>query len=161
MVMRANIRLIKKGLLLLWAVWFCLAGLSNIADGLKAVSLLPDAWPFASANYALIAELSVRYHAPQWFVATLFASVIAWELYAAWLFWRAFIHCAAFGCIGSTSMDRAIAVSLTLWGAFVIADELLIAYAIEQAHRQLLGLELITVLFLELVPEQKSGLHEG
>jgi hypothetical protein len=151
---------IKKGLLLLWAVWFSTAALTNIADGSKALALLPDEWAFASGNYVLIVEATKRYHTPHWLVATLFGFIIAWQTYAAWLFWRSFSHYAGVGSNERSPLEQAFAVSLALWGAFMIADELLIAYAIERTHRQLLGLELITLIFLQLVPDKASERDE-
>lgn len=148
-----NILLIKRGVLLFWALWFSIAVITNVTDGLKALAVLPEQWRFASGNYFLMAKVTALYHTPEWVVAVLFIGVMVWETVAAALFWRSFMNFAGIERQGQAELHTAFAVSLSLWGAFLIIDEIFIVYTIEQAHRELFGLELITLLFLKLVPE--------
>ena len=149
-----NVTTIKRGLLLFWALWHSIALTTNITDGLKALKLLPDTWGFASGNYLFIRTLTGIYTLPEWLVAIFFLGVLLLEGLATLLFWRAFR--------GFKGKDPEIApiypaftVSLALWAAFMIADEILIAYEIEQVHRTLFGLELISLLALRLLPDSE------
>ena len=128
---------LKRALLLFWALWLTVVFLTNLADGLKALGLLSEWWAFASGNFKFIGETTARYGTPPEVNGVLFAGVILWEPLAAGLFWRA----------GLIYRDRvtsrpavyaAFTASLLLWGAFVLTDEVLIAYAVAGTHLRLL-----------------------
>lgn len=57
---------------------------------------------------------------------------------------------------GRRLLYAAFTVSLGLWSAFAIADELFIAYAVEGTHLRLFTAQLATLLAVELLP-QGSG----
>src|SRR5262245_50232693 len=81
--------LLKRSLLLFWAVWFTVVFLTNAADAAKATGLFDESWAFASGNYRFVAETMARYGAASWANAICFGGVIVWEGLAAMLFWRA------------------------------------------------------------------------
>jgi hypothetical protein len=142
----------KRLLLLFWAVWLSVVFLTNLADAGKGLGWLGESWAFASGNFKAIKETTARYGAPDWVNAVLFAGVILWEGIAAVLFWR-----AAWTFRGRRSEPRvvygAFTTSLLLWGAFLIADEVCVAYPVESAHRQLFIAHLATLLAIALLPE--------
>jgi hypothetical protein len=47
----------------------------------------------------------------------------------------------------------AFTASLLLWGAFMVADEVLVAYPVEGTHLRLFVAHLVTLLALHLLPE--------
>jgi hypothetical protein len=147
-----NVILLKRLLLFFWAVWFTVVFLTNLADGGKVLGLLDGSWAFASGNWKVIRETTARYGIPTAVNAILFAGVILWEAVAAVLFWR-----AGYSFRGSNSARRAVhlafSASLLLWGAFLVADEVLIAYALEGTHLRLFVAHLVTLLAVELLPE--------
>lgn len=145
--------LIRRLLLFFWAVWFTVVFLSNLADAAKGLGILDQSWAFASGNLKLIKETTARYGFPDWMNAVLFAGVIIWEAAAAVLFWWA----------GWSFQDRnsarktvylASTTSLLLWMAFLIADEVFIAYAVGGTHLRLFTAQLVTLMTIELLPEQ-------
>src|SRR5262249_9675849 len=140
--------LLKRGLLLFWAAFLSLVCLTNLLDGLKAVGLLPPGWPFASGNYRFLADTTARYGTPAWLDGLLFAGVVAWEGLAAALFWLAGLRCGA-----GRLRYAAFAAGLSLWAAFVLADEAFAAYAVEATHWRLFTAQLATLLAVELLPE--------
>ena len=144
--------LLKRGLLLFWAMWLSVVFTTNMLDGCKALGLLDPSWPFASGNYHFLAETTARYGTPAWLNGLLFLGVIAWEGIAAVLFWLAGIRFR-----GRMESQRlfyaAFAVSLMLWAAFSIADEVFIAYTVEGTHLRLFTAQLATLLAIELLPE--------
>jgi hypothetical protein len=145
--------LLKRLLLLFWAVWLSVVFLSNLADAGKELGLLGEPWAFASGNLRFIKETTARYGTTDLVNALLFAGVIIWEGIAALLFWR-----AAWTFRGKHSGRKAVyyafTSSLLLWGAFLIADEVCIAYPVESTHLRLFIAHLVTLLAIELLPEQ-------
>jgi hypothetical protein len=143
--------LLKRGLLLFWAAYLSLVLATNLLDAAKALGLLGESFAFASGNYAFVRQTTARYGTPAWLDAVLFAGVLAWEGLAAALSWRA---CWAFrGATGRPSLYAASAAGLSLWAAFILADEVFVAYAIEATHWRLFTAQLATLLAVELLPD--------
>jgi hypothetical protein len=142
---------LKRSLLLFWAVWFTVVFLSNAADAAKAAGLLSESWAFASGNYRFVSETTARYGTPPWVNGAMFAGVIIWEGLAAFLFWRA--GWTFQGKSGRSARYTAFTISLLLWAAFMVADEICIAYAVEGTHLRLFVAHLATLLVVELLPE--------
>jgi hypothetical protein len=139
---------------LFWAAWSSVVCATNVVDGLKALQLLPDLWSFASGNYQLMVKVTGIHHLPAWAVAVLFGGVVAWEELAVLLFRREFGRFRARDHGGSTIYSPAFAVSLALWAAFMVVDEVLIIYDIEGTHRSLFVCGLVSLLALRLLPDE-------
>jgi hypothetical protein len=144
--------LLKRGLLLFWAAWLSLVLATNVLDAAKALGVLGESWAFASGNYAFLAQTTARYGTPGWINAVLFAGVIVWEGLAAVLFWRAWWTYRVRGT-GRSARLAASAAGLSLWAAFILADEIFIAYAVEATHWRLFIAQLATLLAVELLPD--------
>jgi hypothetical protein len=143
---------LKRVLLLFWAVWLSIVFLSNLADAGKTLGLLGESWLFASGNFQAIQNTTARYGTPPWLNGMMFAGVILWEGVAALLFWRAAWTFRAKGA-GRTAAYSAFTASLLLWGAFLVADEVCIAYPMESVHLRLFIAHLVTLLAIERLPE--------
>jgi hypothetical protein len=145
---------LKRCLLLFWAVWLTVVFTTNVLDGCKALGLLGQNWAFASGNYRFLQDTTARYGTPAWLNEMLFVGVIGWEGVAALLFWLAWLRFR-----GSEErpwlLYTAFTVSLTLWSAFLIADELFIAYAVAGTHLRLFTAQLITLLAIEILPDNR------
>jgi hypothetical protein len=144
--------LLKRGLLLFWAAWLTLVFATNVLDGAKAVGLLGGSWAFASGNYAFLCQTTARYGTPAWANALLFAGVVCWEGLAAVLFWLAGGTFGA-GRRGRRALYAAFAAGLSLWAAFLLADEVFIAYPVAATHWRLFTAQVATLLAVELLPE--------
>jgi hypothetical protein len=142
----ASWRTLKSGILLFWAAWFTIVLLTNVGDALKAGRVLPAGWTFSSGNWELMLKVTAVHATPVALVGIMFLGVIAWEALAGLLFWRAWIA-------GGRGGITAFVVGLALWAAFVLADEIFLAYTVEAAHLRLFGLQLLSVLALRLLPE--------
>ena len=143
---------LKRGLLLFWAVWLSIVVATNLLDGMKALGQLGESWAFASGNYRFLAETTARYGTPAWLNGVLFAGVVCWEGVAAVLFWLAWRGFGGQGR-GTRLVYAAFMAGLGLWAAFLLADELCIAYAVEDTHLLLFTAHLATLLAVELLPE--------
>jgi hypothetical protein len=148
-----HVILLKRLLLLFWAVWLSVVFLTNLADAGKGLGLVDESWAFASGNWKLIQETTARYGTPAAVNVLLFAGVILWEAVAAELFWR-----AGWSFRGRSSARQAVymafTTSLLLWGAFLVADEVFIAYPLESTHLRLFVAHLVTLLAVEWLPEE-------
>ena len=148
--------LLKRLLLVCWAVWLTVVFATNLADAAKALGLLPQGWAFASGNYQFLAETTARYGTPAWLNGVLFAGVIAWQGAAALVFWLACVQFRGKESRGGQTVYAAFIAGLSLWAAFMVADEVFIAYAVEAAHLRLFTAQLATLLVVEVVPEVAS-----
>ncbi|WP_010583678.1 DUF2165 family protein [Schlesneria paludicola] len=149
----ANILFLKRSLLLFWAIWLFVILLSNLTDAAKELGFLGESWVFASGNFQFLKATTARYGNPAIVDRLLFCGVISWEGLAALLFWRATWTYRGKKA-GRDHLYRAFTASLSLWAAFVIADEICIAYALEATHLRLFIAQLVTLLAIELLPEE-------
>lgn len=149
-----RIAALKRGLLFFWAAWLTVVFLTNALDGVKALGLLAETWPLASGNYRFLVETTARYGSPAWLNGLLFAGVVAWEAVAAALFWGAAWRSRDWKGRGAGAARAAFAAGLGLWAAFMLADEMLIAYPVEGTHLRLFIAQLVTLLVVELVPDE-------
>jgi hypothetical protein len=141
--------LLKHGLLLFWAAWLSLVFTTNVLDAARATGLLQESWAFASGNYAFLCQTTARYGTPSWLNGVLFAGVICWQGLAAVLFWLAWRE------YRGRMLYPAFAVGLSLWAAFILADEVFMAYAVAATHWRLFIAQLVTLLAVELLPESR------
>ncbi len=141
--------LIKRGLLLFWGSYFTIVLASNVTDGLKAMAVVPETVRFVSGNYALVERVTSIYAVPAAAVALLYIGVLLWQAAVAGLFWRAFAAWRGGGVPDVNLANAAFAGGLGLWAAFILVDELFIAYEIaglEATHVALLSAQLLSLL---------------
>ena len=151
--MSLSVVMLKRGLLAFWALWNLVVCFTNLCDGLKALGVLGAAWRFTSGNYPLLVGTTALYGTPSWINVVLFLGVISWEGASAILFWLA---CRRFGSTKGRSlqvMHTAFTVSLALWAAFILADEIFLAYGLEGTHLRVFTGQLATLLVIHLLPD--------
>lgn len=151
--------LIKRILLLFWALFFSLVCVTDLFDGLKALRLLPQDWVFASENFGFMVEVTGIYGTPTWLVGIMFTGVIAWAGAAAFSFWRAFRGFTAWTDGSRAPTESAFALGIGFWAALLVADELYLAYLttdVSGVHARLLIAQIASLLVVALVPGRKS-----
>jgi hypothetical protein len=153
MTMAVTGLLLKQGILLFWALWLCIAWLSNLCDGLKVCHVLRPGWWFASGNYAIMVETTQKRRMPPWLPAVLFVGVLVWQGGALLLWWLAFLGFQGMNKPGVSVLYAAFLVNLALWAALLIADEIFLAYATESTHLRVFIAQLTSLLVLVLLPE--------
>ena len=151
-------RLLKRGLLLFWAVWLSLVVATNVTDGLKALGVLPASFRFVSGNYEAILEVVAPFDPPAAVAGWLFAGVVVWESVSMLLFWWSGLTFQGVKAIERRGrLVAAFTVGLGLWATFQIACEALpsaLAYQIEGTHRGLFTAQLATLLAVVLLPDE-------
>lgn len=140
--MDAGLAILKRGLVVFWAVWLTFVAVKNAFDGLKALGVLPEGWRFASKNYDYMWDATRTYDTPAWMVGMLFAGATVWEGITAALMWRA----AGVGDRLNGATMLAFGASLALWGAFMLMDEIFNAYEVENTHTRIFIAQLVTLL---------------
>ena len=145
---------IRAGLLLFWALYFSIVFVSNSADALGTLSMLPLNWHFVSGNYGLIQKVVSMYEPPAWLAGFMFAGVIVWEAVGAVLFWKAFLITLRQNQKQSVTMHAAFGITIGLWASFILADEVFLTYllgGLSSTHFSLLIAELATFILIRLL----------
>lgn len=150
--MQHSLEKLKTGLVIFWAMWFSMATLTNFMDLLTHLSLLPEHFSFASHNENLMKGIMSLYHLPDSVVLFAFILIITYEFIITCTFWI-----AAVGFLKSLPsrmalVNRAFTLSIALWAAFMVGEEIFIAYAFEGVHLDLLVAQLICLMAIHLLP---------
>jgi hypothetical protein len=155
--MLSNLRYstLQAGLLVFWAIWLTLVTLTNFADALRKLGILPAEFRLASYNFDLVKDTVGAHGVPTAIAVVLFAGVIAWELLASVLFWRAWTVVRRGGSGAAPEITQAFVVSLALWAAFLIATEATVNYVTAGTHKETLIAQLATLLVI------RSGARSG
>ena len=92
---------------------------------------------------------------PQWLSGAMFAGVILWEGLATLLFWRAAVSYRIRSVEARDRLNAAFTGSIGLWAAFLVADEMFVAYetGVEGSHIRLFTAELASLLTIHLLPD--------
>ena len=160
LVMLAKLRFstIKTGLVLFWAIWLTLVTLTNFADAMRQLDVLPSDFKLASYNFDLVQKTVGAHGIPTSVAGVLFAGVILWELLGSILFWRAWRVMWRHGNGAAAEVAQAFAVSLALWAAFLIATEALVNYETAATHKTTLIAQLASLLVVRAsTSPTKSG----
>jgi hypothetical protein len=150
--MFSTIFTLKRVLLLILAFWFSVVFLMNAFDLLKAASIFPTEWKFASDKFEMIRQTTLIYNMPGWLNVILFISVLIWEGFIAVLFFKAFFSFKSLRKNGSSVVNAAFFCSISMWGAFIIFDELFKNYSLEVTHFALFIMNLTALLIIKLIP---------
>jgi hypothetical protein len=139
---------IQIGLVLFWAIWLTVVTTTNIFDAMRQLGALPARFTVVAYNFDLIERTVGAHGVPTSIAALLFAGVIAWELLASVLLWRAWLemHRGAPGT--APEVTEAFAVSLALWAAFLIATEMTVNYATSGTHKATLTAQLVSLIVI-------------
>lgn len=151
-----SVQVLKKSILLFWALYFLIVVASNITDGLRAVGILADSITFTSGNYGLMAKVVAIYHTPTWLLVIMYIGVIIWEGLASFTFFSAFSAYNKTPIIGK-HIYTAFILSFGLWAAFILMDEFFIAFHVadlERSHQMLMITQLVTLFAMVLLPDE-------
>ena len=143
---------LKLGLLLFWCLWFSIVFLTNLFEGFRVLRVVPITWKFASHNFKPVEHATAGYHAPLWLPRFLFSGILLWQLLAVIYFSRATILSFYGWTAGRGPANAAFAVGLSLWAAFMIADEIFKEYDTQRSHVLFFIAQLATLLALHVLP---------
>lgn len=144
---------LKIGILLFWALWFSFATTTNFIDLLNQFSLLSGNWKFISHNYSLVKGIMSIYVTPDYAITLSFILILIAEFTISCTFWLALFRFNASKPNTLPYLNTAFTLSIFLWVAFLVGEEIFIAYAFEGTHLNLLVAELISLMAIRLLPE--------
>jgi hypothetical protein len=152
---------LTRVLLSFWAIWFSVVLASNVVDGLREAGLLHPGWRFTSGNFALVAESLAVYSLSRTCAAVMFALVLALELAAACLFWRATLASRLLSPDAKSKILQAFLAGIGLFSAFLVFDEVLVIYrrfpTLETAHFVILCALLLSLLVTHLCDDRERA----
>jgi uncharacterized membrane protein YidH (DUF202 family) len=143
---------IQIGLVLFWAIWLSVVTTTNILDVMKQLGALPAGFTLVSYNFELVAKTVGAHGVPTLIAALLFTGVIAWELLASALLWRAWQAMRRGAPATAPEVMQAFAVSLALWATFLIATEVTVNYATASTHKLTLITQLVSLMVMRAQP---------
>jgi hypothetical protein len=150
-------RVLARGMLFFWAAWFGIVTLTNVLDALVSLGVLAPSVRFVSGNWSWINRVMDPLAVPRWLQAFLFLGAISWEALGACLYWRALARYRGRPLRQEREVFWACVVSLALWGAFQVLDEVFLAYQTENVHRSIFVSQIATILLLQLLPGATAG----
>jgi hypothetical protein len=150
-------------MLLFWSVWFSMIFSSNLADGLRALGLLPVEWRFTSGNFGLILESIRIYSLGEVWGVVLFAGVVIVQLGTALLFWRASLARDSLTGADSPRVVHAFSAGVGLFALFLVVDELFVVYeripGLATTHLLVLCGLLLSFLVLHVTSASRPGIR--
>jgi hypothetical protein len=160
--MKDPVKFIRRLILLVWALWSAVVTLSNFFDVFRSLGMLPDWFKFVSGNFGYIQSATSIYLFPVWLNAVLFGLVIILEALMSYHFFKAFagVNLGREGVVYTPFV-----FGLSLFGGFLVTDELLIAYdrlgSIEQTHLAIFVAMMVSLLAVTLLPQISSQSKSG
>jgi hypothetical protein len=92
------------------------------------------------------------YAAPSRLPKIFFAAILLWQLLTVVVFGWATVSSLGLGSLNWGFVDAAFAAALSLWAAFMLADEFCRQYDPERSHVLFFTAQLITLMALHLLP---------
>lgn len=152
MHLRLDNILFKKTIILFWTLWWIIILWTDSISGLAHLSLLKASW--APDKYNFFADILKMYSVGNWVPLFLYIGILIWtSLIVLFFLW------ASVGLIGKNDiwLSRAripFILSLLFWFSFLIADQIIMRYDIENIHMIQGGFQFLSYLALYLLPEK-------
>lgn len=151
--MQIDNQLFKKILILFWTLWWLIALCTDVLGELAHLGIISDSWAPHSNYLSLVAALQM-YHVPAIIPHLLFCGIILWALLSTLLFCWASVALGQKPDIWMHRAKIAFIVSLSLWLAFFLADQLVFKFDYEESHMVQGGFQFLSFFALYLLPEK-------
>ncbi|MGO9793043.1 MAG: hypothetical protein ACLP8S_27040 [Solirubrobacteraceae bacterium] len=146
--------LLKRLLLVFWAIYFSLVALTNLVNLLGSIGAIH--WAFLdSGNFGYMLSIVKIYHVGQTPTKLLLTGAVVLEVVAAFLFSRALL-------LGDRKRElRALCYGAGVWVVLIVMTEFFVAYASEAPFRELLLLTIATAIYVLLIPDRSPTRPTG
>jgi hypothetical protein len=143
--------LFKKIIVLFWTLWWLIALWTDCIGAMSHLGWLQASWA-PDSNFPFLMGSLKMYNVPLWGVWFCYLGIIAWlGLSTATFIWAASaLHRTK--TIWLRRAEIAFIVSLTLWLAFFLADQLIMKFDLEENHMVQGGFQLLSFLALYILP---------
>ena len=125
--------LFKWTLIWFWALWWTTVFLTDFLGGLKHLGFPHASW-ITDANYPMLVKSLQLYPLLPSLASLLFVLIIAWSLLASLVFWRVVFTSYQNSTLWRYRMKIAFFISLELWLAFFLSDQVIMNFDLEQNH---------------------------
>ena len=105
------------------------------------------------SNYPALVTSLAQYDSPNWLPAVFFVGIIAWSLLSALAFIFAALTPAQPSQRWRERVNAAFIISLGLWFAFFISDQVVMMFDLEQNHMVQGGFQLLTSMAIHFLPD--------
>lgn len=143
----------KQAIVLFWGLWWLFAFLTDFIGGLEVLGVLSTPW-FDGQNYPFLQKTLAPFGASDPVDVALFVGIIAWALLSTLLYAIAICTPMQDKNRWMRRVDRAFIVSLGLWLAFFLADQVVMNFDLEQNHMVQGGFQLLCYLTIYLLPDE-------
>jgi hypothetical protein len=151
-IMHISNNLFKRILVIFWGFWWLIAFLTDFLGGLQHLKLI-DLSLNIDTNYPFLVKSLMPFNPPHWLPAYLFIMLMIWALISSLLFfWASLASKARWLRLANI----AFIVSLGLWLAFFLADQIIMNFDLEANHMVQGGFQLLCFFALYLLPEQET-----
>ena len=124
---------VRRAVLIVLSAWHGLAAFKNLCDLGATFGIVPAAARWRSHNFAAMEKLLAPLRLPRPVLGTLLAGAAGVETAAAIAFAR-------------DDDELAFALAVTLFGSFVLVDEAMADYDLDETHREVLVFVLVAYL---------------
>jgi hypothetical protein len=123
--------IVSAGLLLLWGIYFAMAGVGNVVDWLTNHGYRGRLFRSSSKNLELMERVAKRHGSGQSAIKALFAAIMSWELLSAATYLTSF----GLYLLGNTTLlPYAFFIGMGLFAGLVLGNEAFIYYDDEEEH---------------------------
>ncbi|TAK77028.1 MAG: hypothetical protein EPO11_03280 [Gammaproteobacteria bacterium] len=142
----------KKLTIIFWMLWWLAAFWTDLSGGLAHLGVIQTTTWISDSNYPFLINSLQIYPLPTWLPPLFFIGIVVWLAISFFAFLWA---CFALGQPSTVWMSRARAayiLSLLLWMAFFLADQMIFKFDLEENHMVQGGFEFLCFLALYLLP---------
>ncbi len=136
--------------------WWLLAFLTDVNGGLKELGVVTTVW-LAGTNYPFLVQTLNPFGVSDWLPPLLFVGIITWSFLSTILFAIAAITPMHPASRWRARVNSAFIVSLGLWLAFFLADQIVMKFDLEQNHMVQGGFQLLCFFAIHLLPGDREG----
>lgn len=133
----------SKVILFFWASYFSIIFITNSIDLLKHFGLIPRLWKLTSDNYNFLVRVTSAFRLSSNTLIPAFILAIFLELVTALCFWKTIID--------NEVSYLPFATGLTMFGGFILIDELLISYLAEVNHFRIFNALLLSLIAVKYI----------
>lgn len=145
----------KKAIILFWFIWWLIALWTDVVGVMAHAGYLKQSWAL-DTNYPFLVDSLKMYQVADWIPQLAMVGIILWSLFSTLLFLWASLNLNQSESRWKGLADYAFIISLCYWMAFLLADQLVMKYDLEENHMVQAGFQLLSYLTLYWLPSNED-----
>lgn len=143
----------KKIIIIFWFLWWLIALWTDVVGGLAHMGWLHASWA-PDTNLPFLIESLKMYQPPLWLIGIFFAGILLGLFLSTVSFLWAVLGLNQPTYVWMVRAKTAFIISITLWLAFFLADQMIMKFDLEENHMVQGGFQLLTFLALYWLPNE-------